>query len=70
MALFKFFSKKNSAKQKNLYNINPDEFIMISEHLMNTSSTTHQLLGIIMASGIPLPPFKKFEYQNSLQFQI
>ncbi|WP_157866525.1 hypothetical protein [Borreliella afzelii] len=52
MFLFKFFFKIKSAKQKNFYRINPDEFILISKHLINSTSTTHQLLGIIMASGI------------------
>ncbi|WP_233780263.1 hypothetical protein [Borreliella bavariensis] len=59
MFLFKFFFKGKSAKQKNFYKINPDEFILISEHIINSSSTNHQLiLGIIMASGILLTHLK------------
>ncbi|AZA28340.1 hypothetical protein [Borreliella garinii] len=58
MFLFKFFFKGKSAKQKNFYKINPNEFILISEHLINSSSTNHQLLGIMMASGIPLAHLK------------
>lgn len=54
MFLFNLFFKGKSAKQKNFYRINPDGFILISKHLINSSSTNHQLLGIIMASGIPL----------------
>ncbi|WNZ75005.1 hypothetical protein PT137_04495 (plasmid) [Borreliella garinii] len=60
MILYKFFPKFKFSKHKRkpIYEINPEEFILISEHLMNTSSTTHQLLGIIMASGIPLAHLK------------
>ncbi len=67
MFFFKFFSKHKPARKKNYHKINPDEFILISEHLINSYSITHQLLGIIMASGIPLTHIK---HQNSLQFQI
>ncbi|WP_330730458.1 hypothetical protein [Borrelia turicatae] len=41
-----------------IYKINPDEFILISNHLILSSSTIHNLLGIIMASGIPLTHLK------------
>ncbi len=60
MTFCKFFPKlKFSRHRENpLYEINPDEFILISKNLMNTASTNHQLLGIIMASGIPLAHLK------------
>ncbi len=58
MFLFQLFFKRKSTKQKNFYRINPDVFIIISKHLVNSTSTTHQLLGIIMASGISLAHLK------------
>ncbi len=60
MIFFKFFTKFkfHKRRKKNLYEINPEEFIMISENLMKTTNTAHKLLGIIMASGAPLSHLK------------
>ncbi|WP_418456584.1 hypothetical protein [Borreliella lusitaniae] len=60
MILYKFFLKFKSSKQKekSLYETNPEEFIIISKNLINTSSTTRQLLRMIMASRIPLSHLK------------
>ncbi|MBB6043747.1 hypothetical protein [Borreliella yangtzensis] len=61
MKLPKFFLKfkvHSKSEEKPLYEINPKEFTLISKNLMETSSTTHKLLGIIMASGIPLSDLK------------
>ncbi len=60
MIFSKFFLKFKSYKNREnpLYEINPEEFILISKNLMETSSTVHKLLGIIMASGIPLSHLK------------
>ncbi|WP_420025386.1 hypothetical protein QIA36_05420 (plasmid) [Borreliella yangtzensis] len=69
MFLFKFFLKGKSIQQKNFYRINPDEFIMISEHLINSTSTTHQLLGIIMASGISLAHLKNQNIKTPYNFK-
>ncbi|AHH10070.1 Hypothetical protein BPA_0900021 (plasmid) [Borrelia parkeri SLO] len=82
------FSLKNLFTNKipyiPIHKINPDEFILISNYLILSSSTIHNLLGIIMASGIPLThlkdPFIKIFYtfnnniitytlSNGLQFQ-
>ncbi|WP_210361691.1 hypothetical protein [Borreliella valaisiana] len=61
------------SKQNNVYEINPNEFILISKHLINSFSTTHKLLGIIMASGIPLTHLKNviktpFNFKDDLIF--
>ncbi len=66
MFLFKFFFKGKSAKQKNFYKINPDEFILISKHLaLITNYLDHYgFWNSINSSN------KKSKYQNSLQFQI
>ncbi|XPC98242.1 hypothetical protein QIA20_07380 (plasmid) [Borreliella japonica] len=69
MFLLKFFSKTKPTKKKNHYKINPDEFILISEHLINSSSTNHQLLGIIMASGIPLAHLKNQNIKTPYNFK-
>lgn len=52
MFLCNFFLKGKSAKQKNFHRINPNEFILIGVHLINSFSTNHQFAGIIMDSGI------------------
>ncbi|XPC97975.1 hypothetical protein QIA20_05775 (plasmid) [Borreliella japonica] len=56
----KFFLKFKTSKnrEKPIYEINPKEFILISKNLMGTTNTAHKLLGIIMASGIPLSDLK------------
>ncbi|MBB6043505.1 hypothetical protein QIA34_06800 (plasmid) [Borreliella yangtzensis] len=66
----KFKSSKNMEdnKEKPICEINPKEFIMISEHLMQTNSTTHKLLGIIMASGIPLTDLKNPKIKTPYNF--
>ncbi|WP_418909375.1 hypothetical protein QIA41_04980 (plasmid) [Borreliella sinica] len=69
MFLFNLFFKGKSDKQKSFYKINPDEFIMISEHLINSTSTTHQLLGIIMASGISLTHLKNQNIKTPYNFK-
>ncbi|WP_215535930.1 hypothetical protein [Borreliella bavariensis] len=69
MFLLKFFSKTKPTKKKNYYKINPDEFILISEHLINATSTTHQLLGIIMASGMPLTHLKNQNIKTPYNFK-
>ncbi|SCW41238.1 hypothetical protein SAMN02983004_01008 [Borreliella japonica] len=69
MFLCKFFSKPKPTKKKNYHKINPDEFILISEHLINSYSTTHQLLGIIMASGIPLTHLKNQNIKTPYNFK-
>ncbi|MBB6043453.1 hypothetical protein QIA34_04890 (plasmid) [Borreliella yangtzensis] len=72
---FSFFPKFKSSKNKEkpleypLYEINPKEFIMISEHLMKTNSTAHKLLGIIMASGIPLTDLKNPNIKTPYNFK-
>ncbi|AEL70581.1 conserved hypothetical protein (plasmid) [Borreliella afzelii PKo] len=69
MFLFRFFFKRKSAKRKNFYRINLDEFILISKHLINSTSTTHQLLGIIMASGISLAHLKNQNIKTPYNFK-
>nr|WP_233709447.1 hypothetical protein [Borreliella bavariensis] len=69
MFLFNLFFKCKSTKQKNFYRINPDEFIIISKHLINSSSTNHQLIGIIMASGIPLIHLKNQNIKTPYNFK-
>ncbi|MBB6208469.1 hypothetical protein [Borreliella lanei] len=69
MIFFKFFLKHKFTKHKNFYKINPKEFILISKNLINSSSTTHQLLGIIMASGIPLPHIKNLNIKTPYNFK-
>lgn len=71
MKFAKFFLKFKPSKNKEepLCAINPKEFIMISEHLMKTSSTTHKLLGIIMASGIPLSDLKNQNIKTPYNFK-
>lgn len=69
MFFFKFFSKHKPARKKNYHKINPDEFILISEHLINSYSITHQLLGIIMASGIPLTHIKNQNIKTPYNFK-
>ncbi|MCD2416726.1 hypothetical protein LRB87_02565 [Borreliella burgdorferi] len=69
MFFFKFFSKPKPDKKKNYHKINPDEFILISEHLINSYSITHQLLGIIMASGIPLTHIKNQNIKTPYNFK-
>ncbi len=75
MFLFNLFFKGKSVKQENFYKINPDEFILISEHLINFTITTHQLLRIIMVSRIPLTHLKNlniklFTISNLIYFLI
>ncbi|WP_192892770.1 hypothetical protein [Borreliella bavariensis] len=69
MFLFQLFFKRKSTKQKNFYRINPDVFIIISKHLVNSTSTTHQLLGIIMASGISLAHLKNQNIKTPYNFK-
>ncbi|WNZ72155.1 hypothetical protein PT136_04805 (plasmid) [Borreliella garinii] len=42
---------------------------LISEHLINSTSTNHQLLGIIMASGIPLAHLKNQNIKTPYNFK-
>ncbi|WP_327786076.1 hypothetical protein [Borreliella garinii] len=67
MKFSKFFLKFKTSKNREnpIYEINPKEFILISKNLLKTSSTTHQLLGIIMASGIPLSDLKNPNIKTS-----
>ncbi|PRR11083.1 hypothetical protein [Borreliella burgdorferi] len=69
MFLCNFFLKGKFAKQKKIYIINPNEFILISENLINSSSTKHHLLGIIMAAGIPLTHLKNQNIKTPYNFQ-
>ncbi|MCD2409685.1 hypothetical protein LRB60_03280 [Borreliella burgdorferi] len=55
--------------EKNYHKINPDEFILISEHLINSYSITHQLLGIIMASEIQLTRLKNQNIKTPYNFK-
>ncbi|MDO7279446.1 hypothetical protein Q5W90_04505 [Borreliella burgdorferi] len=64
-----FFKGKFIKQQRNFYKINPNEFILISEHLINSSSTNHHLLGIIMASGIPLNHLKNQNIKTPYNFK-
>ncbi|WP_215538078.1 hypothetical protein [Borreliella bavariensis] len=60
MKFSKFFLKFKTSKNREnpIFEINPKEFILISKNLMKTTNTAHKLLGIIMASGIPLSDLK------------
>ncbi|WP_418905329.1 hypothetical protein QIA30_06295 (plasmid) [Borreliella turdi] len=71
MIFSKFFLKLKSYKNREnpLYEINPEEFILISKNLMETSSTVHKLLGIIMASGIPLSHLKNLNTKTPHNFK-
>ncbi|AEL19546.1 putative uncharacterized domain protein (plasmid) [Borreliella bissettiae DN127] len=64
-----FGSNGNLLRKKNYHKINPDEFILICEHLINSYSITHQLLGIIMASGIPLTHIKNQNIKTPYNFK-
>ncbi|ACL34117.1 conserved hypothetical protein (plasmid) [Borreliella burgdorferi 156a] len=55
--------------EKNYHKINPYELILISEHLINSYSTTHQLLGIIMASEIQLTRLKNQNIKTPYNFK-
>ncbi len=71
MIFCKFFPKFKFSRhrKKSLYEINPDEFILISKNPMDTASTNHQLLGIIMASGIPLTHLKNQNIKTPHNFK-
>ncbi|WP_215538929.1 hypothetical protein [Borreliella bavariensis] len=71
MIFCKFFPKFKFSRnrKKPLCEINPDEFILISKNLMDTCSTNHQLLGIIMASGISLSHLKNQNIKTPHNFK-
>ncbi|UPA17450.1 hypothetical protein bcCo53_001654 (plasmid) [Borrelia coriaceae] len=66
-SLKKFFNRKTPITT--IYKINPDEFILLSKHLIHSSSTIHNLLGIIMASGIPLTHLKDPNIKTPYNFK-
>ncbi|WP_152520689.1 hypothetical protein [Borrelia persica] len=52
-----FFIKKRS-DNTNL-NINPDEFILLGTHLIQSENIKYKLIEIIMSTGIPLTHLNK-----------
>ncbi|WP_445436358.1 hypothetical protein [Candidatus Borreliella tachyglossi] len=59
--LYKLLQKKNTKNFSKPHtpsvtpvNINPKEFIILAEYLIDSRNIKHQLLGIMMLSGIPL----------------